>query len=653
MRRMWLCLLLLITALCLCGCSVLLEEDAQVLPDLRLLERPEYADEVMESEEASANVQQTFKLDLWLDASQTMGGINTNEESMYPHHGVRYREGGFHYQYEDQTGWYHSLLGSMLKAVEGSRVRLLRYGNERLPDEYLLSQGVADEAATAEEYRSLRRDMLTYAIDPMPAALDALVSEKMDESFYALGSPMLNQMEELRLSMLENPESAQSMSEALTDQIDAIEDERDDRLTVLANDTDYPLLYALDNLDLTRLSVITCDPASIRRLNAVSADGSPAALIQEMAEKRGVFDAGLTVGLYAFELDYMGQLSSFGSADLSEPLIWGELKYSNGKGRIEAVLPMPRTLLTLVIGTTEQVEGFTARLNAQLASDPVYAELRGPEKQELTYTRDGETVTQEPFGFHYEYMQITRPVLKAMSHHIEGAVLSAPHGTVDNETRLVSLAKNDPVKITVSVPVEKPKAVLADLSVSVTDALLLEKIIPNAPDASTPEDAQVIALRDKLYIYRHQESGAAFRVAKTEADGDALVFTLTSDKPLEPGYYHLHLSADYAAGAVTWETEPWVSECSATLSNEQISTWETFTSLMATHERKRENIARTFQHAWGPASDGKYHGMAYPDCPPVYKAPGLSELVKQLQRAADLKQSPCLRYTFDIFVDNR
>ena len=163
----------------------------------------------------------------------------------------------------------------------------------------------------------------------------------------------------------------------------------------------------------------------------------------------------------------------------------------------------------------------------------------------------------------------------------------------------------------------------------------------------------MIALRDKLYIYRHQESGAAFRVAKTEADGDALVFTLVSDKPLEPGYYHLHLSADYAAGAVAWETEPWVSECSATLSNEQISTWETFTSLMATHERKRENIARTFQHAWGPAADGKYHGMAYPDCPPVYKAPGLSELVKQLQRAADLKQSPCLRYTFDIFVDNR
>jgi len=652
MRRMWLGILLLMTTLCLCGCSVLLEEDAQVLPDLRLLERPEYADEVIEDEPVSS-AKQALKLDLWLDASQTMGGINTNEESMYPHHGVRYREGGFHYQYQDQTGWYHSLLHSMLNAVEGSRVRMLRYGNERLPDEYLLSQGVADESTAAEGYRSLRRDMLTYAIDPMPDALDALASEKMADSFYALGSPMLNQMEELRASLLENPEKVQSMSEALTDQIDAIEDERDDRLTALASDTDYPLLYALDNLDLTKLSVITCDPASIRRLNAVSADGSPSALIQELAEERGVFDEGLTVGLYAFELDYMGQLSSFASANLSEPLIWGELKYSNSKGRIEAVLPMPRTLLTLVIGRAEQVEDFTARLNAQIAADPVYAELRGPEKQELTYTRGGETVTQEPFGFHYEYMQITRPVLKAISHHTEGAVLSASHGTTDNETRLVSFAKDDPIEITVSVPAENPKAALTDLSVSVMDALVLQQIIPNAPDASTPEDAQVIALRDKLYIYHQQASGAKFRVAKAEAVGDRLMFTLSADEPLEPGYYHLYLSADYAAGAVAWETEPWVDEYSAAISNEQISTWETFTSLMTTHERKRENIDRTFQHAWGPAADGKYHGMAYPDCPPVYKAPGLSELVKQLQKSADMKQSPCLRYTFDIFVNNR
>lgn len=652
MRRLWLAILLLMAAVCLCGCSVLLEETSEVQPDLRLLSRPVYEDDVSETESVVSS-SQPLRLDLWLDASQTMGGINANEESMYPHHGGRYREGGFHYKYKESIGWYDSLLRSMLKAVEGSRVRILRYGNERLPDDYLLAQGVADESTTREGFRSLRRDMLTYAIDPKLRDLNALASEKMDESFYALGSPMLNQMEELRQSLLENPESAQSMSEALTDQIDAIGDERDEQLTVLGDDADYPLLYALDNFDLTKLSVITCDPASIRRLSAVSADGSSVALMEELLDKRGVFDAGLTVGLYAFTLDYMGQISSFGSADLSEPLIWGELKYINGKGKIEDVLPMPRTLLMLVIGEADHVDTFTTRLNAQLDSDPVYAELRGPEKQELTYTRGGETVIQEPFGFGYQYMQLARPVLKAASHHTEGIALHSASGETDPQTRLISLGKNDPVEITVTVPVENPKAALTDVSISVNGALLLSSVIPNNPDTEIPEGIQAIALRDKLYLYNQQESDAVFRVVKTEPTDGALVFTLTCDKPLEPGYYHLYLSADYAARAVAWQTEPWVRDMNATISGEQISTWESFARLMTEHERTRANISPAFQHAWGPEANGKYHGMVYPDCPPVYKAPGLSELVRQLQRAADMEQSPCLRYTFDLFVSNR
>ena len=51
--------------------------------------------------------------------------------------------------------------------------------------------------------------------------------------------------------------------------------------------------------------------------------------------------------------------------------------------------------------------------------------------------------------------------------------------------------------------------------------------------------------------------------------------------------------------------------------------------------------------------DGTYRDMPYPDFPPVYKAPGLKELVEQLQSAANVAQTPCLRYAFDVFVTNQ
>lgn len=66
-----------------------------------------------------------------------MGGINIHEESVYPHFSRKYREGGFHYRYGSQVGMYEGVLRCLLAAAEGSRVRVLRAGNERLPDEAL------------------------------------------------------------------------------------------------------------------------------------------------------------------------------------------------------------------------------------------------------------------------------------------------------------------------------------------------------------------------------------------------------------------------------------------------------------------------------------------------------------------------------------
>ena len=128
---------------------------------------------------AQALIDDTLLLDLWLDASQVAGGVNPNPDSIYPHRSGRYREGGFHYRYENETGWYENLLRDLLSAAEGRRVRVLRSGNERITDEMLLASGLAADGDAAI-LCSLRRDLLTYAIDPMPTVFGSSSAGAMD-----------------------------------------------------------------------------------------------------------------------------------------------------------------------------------------------------------------------------------------------------------------------------------------------------------------------------------------------------------------------------------------------------------------------------------------------------------------------------------------
>lgn len=128
----------------------------------------------------------------------------------------------------------------------------------------------------------------------------------------------------------------------------------------------------------------------------MEADGTPVDFVTEVLEARGVFDAGLCVQLYAFVLDYMGQMSSFGAADFAEPLLWGRLDYDNAAQNSDQALPMPRTLIMLVVGTPAQVDRYAAQLDEGLAASEALKGLRGPQEGQLTYTADGQTVTQRP-----------------------------------------------------------------------------------------------------------------------------------------------------------------------------------------------------------------------------------------------------------------
>jgi len=666
MRRAALWMLMLVMLLGLTGCTALDElSRSDALPDLRLLERPSYQEDP--PVETAPPAEGDLRLDLWLDATQVMGGINRNEESVYPHASRKYREGGFHYRDGSDTGMYETVLRCMLSAVEGSRVRLLRYGNERLPDDFLVSEGVVADDAAPETLRSVRRDMLTYAFDPMPTVFSSFSGEKMTDSFYSLGTPKLNRIQDLNARLLENPTLTGRMSDALYQQIRRIQKNWDDSLTDLADESDYPLLYALDNIDLSRLSVITCDPAAILRLSAVDNTGAVHLLVEELLNERGIFDAGLNVGLYAFTLDYMGQMSSFGAADLSEPLLWGRTDYNNYTGEIDGLLPMPRTLLTLVIGTPAQVDSFAGAFEAQLASSDVLKTPRGPQNGQLSYTANGQTVVQEPFCFEYEYMLISRAQVKQLSQYTPGASLAARDAVVSADGTLytVTLSPVDGEQpnrtLTLTLPLTAlssgmtmDAAQLENISVTVENALLFSHTLPNSPDTVLPEDSQTIILRDKIHVYSSLSPDSPVSCTGLSSDGSTLSVQLQVDgSQLTEGYYRLLFSADLPADSMDWQTPAWIGALNAGITNEQIASWENFTQLLSRYERKRSYISRQYQHAWGDASNQTYYGEAVPDFPPVTLAPGLSELVRQLQNAAHPSTMPYIRFVFDLFVTNQ
>ncbi|MBE5801726.1 MAG: hypothetical protein E7319_05490 [Clostridiales bacterium] len=666
--RFFLCLLVL---LCLCGCSLLPPaQPSGRLPDLRQLSMPAFEETIFSSAgEGGQNA--PLQVDLWLDASQVMGGINPVQDSLYPHKGVKYREGGFHYRYENQVGWYENLLRDMLSAAEGSRVRILRAGNERISDQLLLSSGLAasDDPALL---RSLRRDLLTYAIDPMPTVFTAFSGESMQDSFYSPFSPQMNRIAQFAQDggvLLENPGKTDEMDALLTSVVASYNPKKpEETLPLLLTDRNNPLTYALDNLDPSRLSVITCDPATFRRLSTTAADGSTIAFIQEAVEERGIFDKGLAVGLYAFQLDYLGQMTAITDADLSQPLIWGRMDYNQSKNKLMGVLPMPRILLTLVVGSPAHVTAFTGALNAALDTDSALRGLRGPEKGQLTYSKDGQTVTQQPFSFAYEYTLLRRHAVEPYTLRSPGMTMTLSEGVLLEDTALPTVAlpyeegASGQREITVSWPLEQLEgglsldpAQLSSLKAEGIASLVLTRTEPNLPTALPEPGVQTLTLRDTLYHFAYTQENVSLpctaKSLRISDDGSTLLASFTLDNSqLKPGYYRLRLTADIAGDQLTWPQVEWVSRLNATITNEQISSWQLIADALSLNHRKGGNIPNRFTHAWGEDSGSTYRDVLIPDCPPVYAAPRLLELFTQLQSAAETESTPFICCELDLFV---
>ena len=677
MKKMkWLCLMLCCLVL-FTGCEQLqiAGEETATAPSLMLLDMPDY--ESQETVVASTGgADGTMVVDLWLDASQLMGGINEDPTSLYPQTARRYRQGGFHYRFGTSTvGWYEDVLQCLTEAAGDNRVRVLRVGNERLPDSYLEAYGFT---GTQAEMRSYRRDLLTYAIDPMPSVFSEFSSEDMVDSFYSLGSPQMNQMARFAAgngAELENPGQVEQMNLLLTAAVDAFHQKKQEpprELNATGDSLESPLSYALNNLDTRRLSVITCDPATLRRVQGTTLDGSQVGYIEELLRQRELFDSGMSVGLYALQLDYMGHMVSFGAADFPESLIWGKPKYSDYEKKAVGVQPMPRVLLMLVIGQGDQVDSYTKALNQRLNENRRLKEMRGPEDGRLVYKANGETVVQQPFHFSYEYTVISRPGLGYYTQDTPGAELTAggQQSQEKNGLKTLTLSAAKDEVLVYSWPAEDlPDGVqldlstLADARVEVTSSLTLTEILTNGPEVVLPEGSQVLTLRDKLYCFTQQENPFAdndaanpFRLGKIRwsQDGSRLEAEVKVDHTrLRSGYYRIKLVAEVTGEQLEWPLVSWAQNdtgLSVEISNGDIVAWQTLMDVVSRYGRERNTIPSQFTHAWGSAEETTYKGVDIPDFPQVYKAPGLSRLLGQLRDAANLETAPLIRCTFDVFV---
>ncbi|MCE5343128.1 MAG: hypothetical protein LLF96_06000 [Eubacteriales bacterium] len=676
------CMLVLLCAL-LSGCAALevlstpapAADTVSAGPNLGLLALPTYENAEAENPSETSSGSGYANVDLWLDATQNMGGISTVKSSMYPHSGRKYREGGFQYHYGNTVGWYESLLRDFLAAAGETHVRTLRYGNETLSDAFLAAAGLTgtDGQVTA----SVWRDLHTSQVDTNASFFSGLAGEDMASSFYALGSAAwVNRLSALASSDLENPTLTDAMSAALDQQIAGIAQKDDSFILQQGRDGEQcALLSALANIDTDKLSVITVDPASLRKTSGADAQGQPIAYYGQVLQALGVFDKGLCVGMLDFQLDYLGQLSTISTATLSEPLIWGHIILNEKK----LLGVMPRRMLTLVIGTRARVDAFIQSLTQLIDADVTLKGLRGTQDEELSYAAGGQTVASQPFGFAWNATVIARPSMGYYSQHTEGVVLTAETtgasaagatvATGENDVALVSLTPNTEGKqpdrtLNISFPLLSGEdgasldvSRLGKAGLETLDTILLSQTQENTSEnlaAAEANGQETVAYRDMLYLFSRGTESDAFSITSITVQNGMLVCTVAvNGEALKSGYYRLRLTADATGEQVAWESVPWIDgeqSVSASVTDADVYAWETFTAAITQFDRDSKGLPKMFRNAWGPYTTDLYHGLAVPACPPVYKSIHLAELAAQFRGAAAADESALIRCVFEVFV---
>ena len=264
-------------------------------------------------------------LDLWMDATPNMGGINLVEDTLYPTgSSAKYYQGGFHYLWQDNYrefhGWYVDLLTALpeLLGPQRSQVRVLRYDDGLFSPELLDRHGLT--ASTLEAAASLQRDLRTWATRATGETFTEMV-QPGPENFYAPGTASAARADQVQL---ENPAQAQALLAAQQEGL-ALQQAGDPSALVNREEGGSHLLTALRYLDPTHLNLITLDTWSLGSLDAV-VDGQLTDPYAAVLAERGLFDGGDTaMTVFALRMDYVGAITSFAWETPAEALQWGRL----------------------------------------------------------------------------------------------------------------------------------------------------------------------------------------------------------------------------------------------------------------------------------------------------------------------------------------
>lgn len=637
---------------------------AQGVPDLSLLvyETPERMAPMEATGAARARI---IPIDLWLDGTENMGGINGIEGTIYQGAEESIYSGGFHYLQsygwggKELHGWYLDILTALPTLLGDGQAtwRVMRYGDEKISDELLGEFGL-DPARGA----SLRRDLMTYA-NGVDAQLFREMVQPTAANFYGLGTEGME-----RIGMLDDVENADCREALAAAQAALLARAREGSAGAVMDREagESHFLQALESMDTTRLNVLTLDTWSLGNDQAARGD-TLTSVYQETLEALDLFAGqGLAVTFFALRLDYVGSITSYGMLRPQEAMHWGRLlQAENGRYKECA---MPRDMLMILIGREDEVDEVAGRLERFLQTDETLNDAQGRGFHPgdgavvaVNYFYDDELYERTNFTFAYDRGDL-RPEQVTAATEADAAVL------LSGGTEWVVHPKADggysDQQLTITAPLTEAMRALGVTAESLigtaelADSLVLTQTAANAPEtvAALREEAgvQVIPLRDRLYIFRAAEALDMQLSARVESDQLTVTVTLPGAQ-LAPGYWTLHVSCRQPDGAAALPAAfPFADEAWNYETGERMPTqWLDMPArIAASADDVRRRLQSGLRHAWCVGNERTTLGQT-PNIPPVFRLLNAERLTDAFRQAAVQGEKLILDVQVTIRVDNR
>lgn len=627
------------------------------------------------SETAQAE-NRVIPLDLWMDATPNMGGVNLVEDTLYPTgSSAQYYRGGFHYQWQDKYrefhGWYVDLLTALpeLLGPQRSQVRVLRYDDGLFSDELLEKHGLM--ASSAEAATSLQRDLRTWATQATGETFTEMV-QPGPENFYAPGVASAARADQVEL---ENPALSQALLAAQQEGL-ALQQAGDASALVSREEGGSHLLTALRYLDPTHLNLITLDTWSLGSLDAV-VDGKLTDPYAAVLAERGLFDGGDTaMTVFALRMDYVGALTSFAWETPAEALQWGRL--SRGNSGIWRECAMPRCMLLLLLGPASEVEETAQRLETLFAGE-VFAQVRGFQDGDgpvtvVNYFYEDEKIMRSTCTFAYVREDFPRVEAQPVQ-TLESATAMTHNGQAADLTQTVTLRPENgryaDQTFTWRFPISQDLGLDGDAlargaSLSLAGSLTLQQTLPNTPqerEALESAGIQYTLYRDTLYAFAPLASLEGATVTAAVENGEAVLTLRLDGEALTPGWRTFRLSLNIPADA--WEAPAglrWLAD-NGPQGNADAGKWdydygervpqrwlELPQALHDAGAQTRSRLADSLRHAWCDGNAALTLDRV-PNIPPVFRLLEAGELLDRLRQGALRVETPLARLDITVFCD--